>query len=426
MNKIRILKLFISNRRIFITYSLINILNMFIGLITNILVVRKINVSDFGTYTVILMFVGLINTIGFSWSSSSILYFGSKEQEKSGSINKTFWARNIIMGTSLIILITLFIIFNKQIDYYVGLEISFLILSWLFISVIEDFLIKYFLTIKRQILSAMISITAKFMFLISIIIFSFDLKSLVLINIISHATVMIYLLGLNKEHIGKYEFDKNTFKEILKFSLWQLFGFSGIYLINFGDTAVIKHYMTSEDVGIYNASYRLFTVITSFGYIISSYYASIVSKYFYNNNFKKIYQFFYRERIIILLITFLVHIFIFIFSKQIILLLYGNRYINSINIFKILLISSFINFASVFYMLYLNISNKVKYQQLINIMRAVLNVTLNIILIQLFGLIGPAYATLIAILISFVITALYAEKRIAKVSSANNTGIVLD
>lgn len=405
---------FITNRRTFIVFFFLKVLIMVLGLITNIFIVRKLSVNSFGIFSVALMFIGLITTFGFSWSSSSILYYGSREKAKTGSLNKTFWARNIIIAVSLVFTTILFALFRHQINNYIGLDVSYLILIWLYISVAEDYLSQYFLAIKKQLMSSFLSITAKIIYLIMIFIFWFDVKTLIILNIISHATVLLYIFGINKSDVGKFEFDKDWFKEVLNFSLWQLFGFSGLYLINFGDTAVIKHFMTTEDVGIYNAAYKLFNAIASFAFVISSYYAGSVSQYFANNDSKKIKQFFYKERFFIFGLSAIAHIVVMIFSKPIIITLYGERYAQSVTIFNILMLGSIFRYWSVFYMLYFNSNNKYKVQQIINIFRAILNLGLDIILIQTYGLIGPAIATTLAILSTLVYSFIYCEKRIKK------------
>lgn len=402
----------IRNKKDFIIYSSLRVFVIVLGLITNIFIVRKLTVNDYGIFSVAFMLIGLITTFGFSWSSSSILYYGSREKAKYGNINKTFWARNIIIFFSLIGITLIFFIFRKQINAYVGMEVSFLILIWLYVSVSEDYLSQYFLAIKKQILSSMLSVTAKIIYLILIILIPFGVKTLIKLNIISHATVLLYVLGIDKKDIGKFEFDKVWFKEVLNFSLWQLFGFSGLYLINFGDTAVIKHFMTTEDVGIYNAAYKLFNNIAGFAFVISSYYASNVSTYFINNEHKKIKHFFYKERFLIFGSSIVAHILVMIFSKPIIVTLYGERYVQSVTIFNILMVGSIVRYLSVFYMLYYNTNKKHRLQQIINIIRALLNICLDIVFIKIFGLIGPAIATTIAIIITVIYSAFYCEKRI--------------
>lgn len=88
---------YIRSRKNFILFSLLKVLIMILGLITNIFIVRKLTVNDYGIFSVASMLIGLITTFGFSWSSFSILYYGSKEKAKYGNFNKTFWARNIII-----------------------------------------------------------------------------------------------------------------------------------------------------------------------------------------------------------------------------------------------------------------------------------------------------------------------------------------
>lgn len=407
---------YVNKRKEFVIYTLLKILIMVLGLISNIFIVKKMTVNDYGIFSVAFMFIGLITTLGFSWSSSSILYYGSREKAKTGSINKTFWARNIIIVVSLVATTILFAIFRQRINDYIGLDVTFLILIWLYISVAEDYISQYFLAVKKQLLSNMLSVTAKIIYLLMISIFAFNVKTLILLNIVSHATVLLYVIGINKKDIGKFEFEKGWFKEVLNFSLWQLFGFSGLYLINFGDTAVIKYFMTTKDVGIYNAAYKLFNTIASLAFVISSYYAGNVSQYFTNNDAKKIKHFFYKERLLIFGLSTFAHILVMIFSKPIITTLYGERYGHTVIIFNVLMIGSIFRYLAVFYMLYYNTNKKHKLQQTINIVRAILNVILDIILIKIFGLIGPAIATTIAIFSAFVFSLFYCEKRIKKAS----------
>lgn len=415
----RILINYIRKRKSFVIFTALKVLIMGLSLVTNIFIVRKLTINDYGIFSIALMLIGAFTTFGFSWSSSSILYYGSKERAQSGSINKTFWARNIIIAVSLVITTILFAVFRIQINEYIGLNISFLMLIWLYVSVVEDYLSQYFLAVKKQILSSMLSVTAKVIYIILIIIFDFDVRTLILLNILSHSTVILYVLGINKRDVSKFEFDKDWFKEVLNFSLWQLFGFSGLYLINFGDTAVINHFMTTEDVGIYNAAYKLFNAIASFAYVISSYYASSVSQYFINNERHNIRQFYYKDRLIILGISLLAHILVMIFSKPIIVTLYGERYAQSVTIFNILMVGSIFRYITVFYMMYFNTNGKHKLQQYVNIIRAVLNILLNIVFIQLFGIIGPAIATTIAIILTAIFPVIYCERRLREIVTMN-------
>src|SRR5690554_5510460 len=146
----------LKSRKRFILFTVLKALIMVLGLVTNIFIIRKLSVGDYGMFSVALMFVGLLTTLGFGWSSSSIIYYGSKEKEKYGSINKTFWARNIIIFISLVVMSIFFIVFKNSINNYIGIDVAYLLLVWLFISVIEDYLSQYYLAVKKQILSSLL------------------------------------------------------------------------------------------------------------------------------------------------------------------------------------------------------------------------------------------------------------------------------
>lgn len=407
----RIIKILLD-RKEFVLYSFMRIMVMVLGLVSNILIVRKLSVSSYGVFSVAFMFIGLLTTFGFSWSSASIIYYGSKERADTGKISKTFWARNIIMLVSVVVIAPVFLFFRHQINAYIGEELAGLMLVWLFISVAEDYLVQYFLAVKKQLYSGVLSLTARVIYIACVAFMTFDVRTLIIMNIFSNASVLLYIFGINRKEIGSFSFDRKWFREVLNFSLWQLFGFSGLYLINFGDTAVIKHFMTNEDVAVYNVAYKLFNNIADFAFVISSFYASHVSEYFVKSNNKGLKSFFYRERFYILLLSTAAHALVVIFANWIIVFLYGSSYSSAVGIFRVLMIGSWFRYVMIFYMLYYNINKKHKILQTLNLIKAILNLLLDIVFIGIFGLVGPAIATVISIISTTVFSLLYCERKI--------------
>lgn len=411
----QLLNYFIQNRS-FILYTLLKFSVQGLSLFTNIFIVRQLTVDEYGIYSIALTIVGFVVTFGFSWSSSSIIYYGSKEKAKRGNLNKTFWARNIILLFSISIASIIFIIFRNYINEYIGKEFAIIILIWVYIRVIVDYLKRYFLAVKKQILSTLISVISKLLLLAAVIFINLDVKLVIVLYLLSEAITLLFIFKINKKDISKFEFDKEYFKEIFSFSLWQFFGFSGLYIINFGDNFVIKHFMTTADVGIYNSSYKLFNGLAGLAFIISSYYASSISEYVETNSKQKLRRFFYKERWLIFGVALFLHIIIIIFSKQIITLIYGERYLQAVSVLRILLIGSASKYLSVFYMIYCNTNKRYKELQFLNIFKSIVNIILDIIFIQIFGLIGPAIATVLAILIALTIEIVLFEKDISILS----------
>lgn len=406
---------FLLNKKKLIIFTTLKMINAFAGLFSNFCIVRKITMEEFGIYSMILTILGFLTTFGFSWISSSIVYFGGREKIKTGSLNKTLWSRNYLISISLIIVLSIFLFFGNKIEIYLGVKIDMLLIIWLLIKVGLDSLNSYFLAIKKQVDSAMILIVGKILFLLATFVLKYSLKELLIISIICESIGFIYIFKIDKNDIKKPEFDKNNFKEVLNFGFWQLFGFSGLYLINFGDNFVIKHFLTLQDIAIYNAAYKLFNSIASLSLIFSSYYAPEIIQILENKNIEKLKNFFYRERVYFILFLAIPHLLTIFFSDKIIQLIYGEQYKSAALIFKILMIASFIRFATVFNILVYNSLKKYKQGQMINVFRAVLNIVLDIIFIKYFGILGVAIGTLFALLISSLISTFYCEYTIREI-----------
>lgn len=400
----------LNNKKKLIFFTILRLINAFIGLFINMFIVRKITVEDFGTYSIILTVIGFLTTFGFSWSSSAITYFGAKEKARTGNLSKTFWSRNYIVFGSLSLVLLIFLIFGKQIENYIGLPINYLLIIWLLIKIGIDSLSTYFLAVKKQLTSSLILLVGKIFFLLAAIFLDYSLTELIIINILCDLTGLFYILKIDKVDIGKPTFDKDNFKEILNFGLWQLFGFSGLYLINFGDNFVIKHFLTMEDVGIYNAAYRLFNAIASLSYIFSSYYAPIVVEAIEKKDKKSLKRLFYKERYFLILLLLIPHILVIVFAKQITITIYGVAYVEAIRILQILMIGSFISYINFGSSLIFNSFKKHKILQIVNLVQAIFNVLFNIMLVIKLGILGIAIASVTSIGISVGIKIILSER----------------
>lgn len=374
------------------------------------------SVSSFGSYSLAFVLVGFATTFGFSWSSSSIIFFGSKERAETGSINKSFWARNIILLGSLLIITFIFLTSRHWVDSYINNKVSWLIYLWVLARVVEDYFFHYFLAIKKQLLGSVMMFASKVIFLGMVLLIPLSVQKLISLNILSSGLAILYIFGINKKDIGSFEFDKDAFKTVLNFSLWQLFGFSGLYIINFGDNIVIKYFMTTVDVGVYNASYKLFDGIANLSNIVLAYFASIVTVAVAIKDSKKIYEIFFKDRYWIISVAMVIHLLMIVFSKVIVLTIFGEEYSGAVNSLRVLLVGSAINYFFVFYRLFYNTTNRYKALQVTNIARSIINIVLDVPLVMCYGIIGAAYATTISIIITFIFSWGYCERKIKTIA----------
>ena len=87
---------------------------------------------------------------------------------------------------------------------------------------------------------------------------------------------------------------------------------------------------------------------------------------------------------------------------------------DSSGIFAVLLIGSIFEYFALFYTIFLNTNKKYKILQIMNMLRAILNIFLDIVFIKIFGIYGPAIGTVLSIVIVFIILAIYSERKIKR------------
>lgn len=382
-------------------------LDMLIAFYLNWIIVRKLSEYDYGVYSIVLTVLGLLTTFGFAWTSSSLLYFGVEEKVKYGTLTRTFWARNIILGVTYFFVSVLFLIFHKRLDKYISEPLSIYLFIWMSIKILTDYLIGYFLAVEKRKISVSISISTKIFAVILITLKAVSLKMVLVYCILSELISLIWIFKVDKYDFGKFVFDKKIFKTVLSFGLWQIFGFSGIYLINFGDNIVIKHFLSLEDVGIYNIAYKLYAGMGGFCYLLSSYFAPKVTKAISLRDEKSLKSIFYRDRIYIFLLLLIPHVLIIFFSKNIVILFFGDSYINAAYPLQILAINSLLKYYTVFNILIYNCFKKYSIMQSFNILQAVLNIVFDILFIPYLGIAGAAFGTLISFVVSTGIETIY-------------------
>lgn len=190
-------------------------------------------------------------------------------------------------------------------------------------------------------------------------------------------------------------FAKNLIKPIL-YSAWPfaLSGLLGVIMLNI-DTLMIGWWKQAIDVGFYSAAQRPI----QFFYIISNMFATATFPAFARFAQKDSAKFrlmLEKSLASIFLISFPLTIGGIILSQEIIILLFGNQYIPSAEIFKILIITILMAFPAALLNGAMLAHNQQK--KFINFMIAgsISNALLNYFLIPIYGIKGAAFATLIS------------------------------
>jgi len=166
--------------------------------------------------------------------------------------------------------------------------------------------------------------------------------------------------------------------------------------------------------------YAVATVLLFAAYLIpmsiSNYYIPKLTKFYSIKNKNKLKNLYNSFKYTIIIIIFLISTFLFIFSKDILKILYRYKYIDSNNILKILSIVLFIHSLCVVYGTILTISGNQKLKSKLQTILATLNIVLNIVFIPTYGAEGAAATTLMTEITMFSMYYYFAQKYLKNIN----------
>lgn len=374
------------------------IIRIIISFVVVIYVVRYLGPKDFGLYSYVLSFTWLfisISTLGLETISVREIV---KKPKKKDEIVGTVFSLRFLGSISAILLIVVTLLLSHE-----KLSTSVLILIASSAFIFQSFsAIEYYF---RAMVKAKYNVYA----LSASVIFSSALKVILilveapLIYFIAAFTFEYFVLAIglvlvykaNSYKILNWNYSKIFAKSILMDS-WPL-ALSGIAVMIYMkiDQVMIKHIISEESVGFYAAAVRLceswyFIPVTLCNSIFPAIVnAKNVSEEFYNNRMQKLYDLLAWLAIgIAVPVTFL--------SEEIIYLLFGSEFTPAATVLTIYIWVGVAVFLGVASSQYLTNENLTKLTLLRTTIGMFINITLNLILIPLYGIIGASLATLVS------------------------------
>lgn len=388
-----------------------NVGSTLVGFLNLIILARILTTEEMGKYSLFLMLVNLAVQLGLNWSDSSILRHGREEFIARGKINKSFWARFYLYGPMCLLAIVAYVIFHKPIADFIGISSGY-ILILIICGFLFSSLLTYITSIYRSVdqikKSSYMLLFQKAVYFFGLIFILFNktqtdlIKSIIFFNLSFMIIIIINLILFNYKIIKPYEFDIKYFKKIWKYSWPQLVGFPAIYIVNYIDIFVIKLYMTVSDVGVYDVAYKGYTIIIGLIMIINTLFLPLIVEYKTKKRYDHIKK--YVQKIpLFTAMWIIVAAAGMLLSKHFIPILFSTKYVNSIPPFNILMIGTVIVFASTFLTPIFNAYDFIMHLQAVNIVMAATNLVLDFILVPKLGIIGAAYATVSALIVSFIL-----------------------
>ncbi|CAN2049940.1 Flippase [Candidatus Magnetomoraceae bacterium gMMP-1] len=385
------------------------ILGMLIGLFVGVWVARYLGPEQFGMFSYVGAFVSLfvpLGKLGFDGIVSRNI--ARDEMGHEVLINSSIAFKFI--GSSIIIsLVSIYTFFFKEdiLYFYLSLAFSLIYLIKSF-EIIEFF---YRAKVKAKFISIAnsIGLVVSSLLKITLILSSSTLIYFATANVIRAVIVTAILIYFFSKEDIKLSFKSVEFKkglELLKES-WPLIfsGFFALIYLNI-DQVMIEEMLSAYEVGQYSAAVR----ISSLWYFIPltigwSIQTAIV-------NAKKHSQKLYYERLqiaftVMALLAYLFIVPISFFANNIIDLLFGSAYFMAGEVLALHIIALLFVFVGSVRGLWVTNESHFKFALMSNVSAGILNIVLNYIWIQKYGIIGAAWATLFSYFVTYVGTGFF-------------------
>ncbi len=195
-----------------------------------------------------------------------------------------------------------------------------------------------------------------------------------------------------------FEFSKTLLKASFPFALTTLF-----YTIYYSiDMVMLTQFSSAYQTGLYNATYKLITVLTLFYSIYTAVVFPVMSKLFKNE--KDLLNLSFVKSVKYLsLVTIPISVFVLFYANDIIVFCYGNQYASADNVLRILIWTVCFLFINGACSLVLNASHNEVSVTKIYCAAALFNVVLNLFLIPNYSVYGASVATVLSEILILVL-----------------------
>lgn len=400
------------------------IIALLLGLLLSLIISKYYGARELGIYSLIVSFFSITLILSMLGMNTSILRFIPEEIAKYSlkSAYKLFFKLfNITIISSLFISLIVYLfadsiavqIFNKSYLYPVFLIASIFIV-FQSLGILSISTIRALKDIKLyslfQIIMPLIQILTLFIIISFFSYSEFDsVYSLMFSYFIVFFISLYYVLKLfnKKEPDGKLS--NLSTKSVIFTSLPMMLSTAMSLIILQTDILMLGAMVEAEQVGIYAIIVKLATLtiflLTSVNVVI----APKISELFYSGKIIELKKLLLKTTSLISIFTLPIVLILIFFGKEI-LEIFGKEFTIGYSALIILLIGQIINILAGPVEFFLNMTGHQKNLNYIVITSAIINIILNFILIPKYGFMGAAFASMVSLSLSKIISLIYINK----------------
>lgn len=385
-------------------YFLAKALSGLIGLITVLIFTRILSPSEYGTYSIVFSLVGFLYTICFQWLSLSFANFYEAKPEYLRRLVATV-LQGFLISLILAMIGTLLIyqIYREINEIYILIPLLVIAYAWFEInlrvanSTTNTKSYGLLVTIKSILF---IGLSMPLFYLI-------NLKGIFIAFLISTSITPFIFMRHFWKNIYFFNVDRKLLKQFLSYGFPMAIYFSLTLAVNFSDRFIITLIKGKELAGQYSASYDL--VMLSMGFIMTPLYLSVfplMVSHFKKTNIPELNKMLNNYATWFFVIYGSVAVFYTIFAEDISNLLLGKNFRDyGSELLPIIAFGIFFNGLKIFFFdLAFQAQHKTKAQILPALISFLINIILNILWIDLYGVKGAAYAMLVSFIIGSAIS----------------------
>ena len=380
------------------------------GFIWTILLARYLGVNDYGVLGFAISLTGILSfTMDWGISAYIVRHIATDYDSAPKYLGNAIPLKSIFaIGTIVITTIILIIMGSDQLTITVTLLFAIEMIIKSILGLLNGSF-QAFEKVKYQGIENTLLNLILLIFIVITIFTDLGIYGISISYILANVIALIYAYHVLRKNITipKFEFDKDFCKKItlvaIPFAINGLL-FSVYYSI---DMVMLTNLVGNTSTGIYNATYKLISVLTLFYSVYTAVIFPVMSK-LYQNDEKLLLISFEKSIKYLMIIIIPIAISTGLYSLDIIQFIYGHEYDAASSVLSILIWTVCLLFISGAGNTLLNASHKEISVTKIYLMAAIFNIILNIIMIPIFSYNGAAITTvlsdlLIVILQSYVI-----------------------
>lgn len=374
-----------------------NLLHAIFAFLVNVLVARVLTVNDNGILNYATSWITFFTVLSSLGINNIINKFTTSDEEVSNTYLCTAMFARIIAGISCSILLVFTVVLVNGIE---GQELKVVCIQSLAIVFSFSETLIYWFRFQRQAdVVAILRLVAFFVSTVVKIYAIIVLKNIYLYTFgVALETILfgLFLIFVYKKKYKKIiSLEHSKFIELMKTSYPFIFSSLLTVIYSQTDRIMLRNMLNNDAVAYYSVAVTLasmMSIVTSA--VIEGFRPEIISKK--NSNNIKDYELRLRQVYSIVFWLCIVYgLFISFFSKYIILIIYGKKYLPAQPALALIVWYTSFSYFGAINNIYMLAEKKEKYVQFITLLGSIVNVILNILFIPHIGIVGAAFASLL-------------------------------